>query len=153
MSCSGWRWRLRNEAKGHACHSGQAVIPGTGAGCHRAGDGRNHGISERRLDICYEESDLTGLRGVTTTFRVEPEQITLTRTGNLSSQMVFRKGQSHDSLYQMDFGALMITVCATSVIFDLTPAGGFIDLVYTIEIEKSEAGFVDYHLDIRAMEE
>ena len=104
-------------------------------------------------DICYEESDLTGLRGVTTTFRVEPEQITLTRTGNLSSQMVFRKGQSHDSLYQMDFGALMITVCATSVIFDLTPAGGFIDLVYTIEIEKSEAGVVDYHLDIRAMEE
>lgn len=104
-------------------------------------------------DICYEESDLTGLRGVATTFRVEPEQITLTRTGNLSSQMVFRKGQSHDSLYQMDFGALMITVCATSVIFDLTPAGGFIDLVYAIEIEKSEAGVVDYHLDIRAMEE
>lgn len=104
-------------------------------------------------DICYEESDLTGLRGVTTTFRVETEQITLTRTGNLSSQMVFRKGQSHDSLYQMDFGALMITVCATSVIFDLTPAGGFIDLVYTIEIEKSEAGVVDYHLDIRAIEE
>ena len=101
-------------------------------------------------DICYEESDLTGLRGVTTTFRVEPEQITLTRTGNLGSQMVFRKGQSHDSLYQMDFGALMITVCATSVVFDLTPAGGFIDLVYTIEIEKSEAGVVDYHLDIRA---
>jgi hypothetical protein len=52
----------------------------------------------------------------------------------------------------MEFGALMITVCATSVFFDLTPDGGFIDLVYDIEIEKSEAGTVDYHLDIRAME-
>ena len=101
-------------------------------------------------NICYEESELTGLQGVTTTFRVEPGVVTLTRTGNLKSQMVFRQGQSHDSLYQMDFGALMITVCAKSVYFDLTPEGGFIDLVYSIEIEKSEAGMVDYHLDIRA---
>lgn len=101
-------------------------------------------------NICYEESELTGLQGVTTTFRVEPGVVTLTRTGHLKSQMVFRQGQSHDSLYQMDFGALMITVCAKSVFFDLTPDGGFIDLVYSIEIEKSEAGMVDYHLDIRA---
>jgi uncharacterized beta-barrel protein YwiB (DUF1934 family) len=103
-------------------------------------------------DISYEESELTGLRGVTTTFRVEPGVVILTRTGALKSQMVFRQGQPHDSLYQMDFGALMITVCATSVFFDLTPEGGFIDLVYDIEIEKSEAGTVDYHLDIRTLE-
>ena len=103
-------------------------------------------------DISYEETELTGLRGVTTTFRVEPGTVILTRNGALKSQMVFRQGQPHDSLYQMDFGALMITVCATSVFFDLTPDGGFIDLVYDIEIEKSEAGTVDYHLDIRTME-
>ena len=102
-------------------------------------------------DICYEESELTGLRGVMTTFRVEPGTVILTRTGALKSQMIFRQGQSHDSLYQMDFGALMITVCATSIFFDLTPEGGFIDLVYDIEIEKSEAGTVDYHLDIRVV--
>jgi uncharacterized beta-barrel protein YwiB (DUF1934 family) len=102
-------------------------------------------------DICYEESELTGLRGVTTTFRVEPGAVILSRTGALKSQMIFRQGQSHDSLYQMDFGTLMITVCATSILFDLTPDGGFIDLVYDIEIEKSEAGTVDYHLDIRVI--
>ena len=102
-------------------------------------------------DICYEESELTGLRGVTTTFRVEPGAVILSRTGALKSQMIFRQGQSHDSLYQMDFGTLMITVCATSILFDLTPDGGFIDLVYDIKIEKSEAGTVDYHLDIRVI--
>ena len=32
-------------------------------------------------DISYEESELTGLEGVTTTFRIEPEKVTLTRTG------------------------------------------------------------------------
>ena len=100
-------------------------------------------------DICYKESELTGLQGVTTTFRVEPGTITLSRTGGLKSQMVFRQGVPHDSLYQMEFGALMITVCAQSIFFDITPAGGFIDLVYTIELEKSAVGTVDYHLDIR----
>ena len=101
-------------------------------------------------DISYEESELTGLAGVTTTFRVEPGKVTLTRTGNLRSQMVFQQGVPHDSLYQMPFGALLMTVCAQSLFFDIVPDGGVIDLVYTIEIEHSEAGTVDYHLDIRA---
>ena len=101
-------------------------------------------------DISYEESELTGLEGVTTTFRVEPSKVILTRTGGLRSQMVFEKGVRHDSLYQMPFGAMMLTVCATSIFFDITPEGGMIDLVYTIDIEHAEAGVVDYHLDIRA---
>lgn len=103
-------------------------------------------------DISYEESDLTGLAGVTTTFRVEKDQIVLTRTGNLASQMIFRVGMFHESLYQMDFGALMITVCATQVDHEITGQGGTIDLVYAIDIEQSAAGLVTYHLDIRAKE-
>ena len=97
-------------------------------------------------DIQYEESDLTGLSGVTTTFRVEQDQVVLKRTGKLRSEMVFREGQSHDSLYQMEFGTLMITVCATRIFAQLDNSGGMIDLVYTIDIEQGTAGTVDYHL-------
>ena len=100
-------------------------------------------------NITYEESALTGQEGVTTTFRVEPGKVTLTREGKLSSQMVFEEGQCHDSLYQMDFGALMLTVKATRVYYDLVEDGGTIDLVYSIDIENSAAGVIDYHLDIR----
>ena len=101
-------------------------------------------------DISYEETALTGLEGVTTVFRVEPDKVILTRTGKLRSEMVFQKGVIHESLYQMDFGALMIAVCAQFLYFDITPEGGMIDLVYTIAIENSACGTVDYHLDIRA---
>ena len=103
-------------------------------------------------DVSNEESDLTGLSGVRTTFRVEPEVVTLTRTGKLRSQMMFRLGVVHESLYQMEFGALMIAVKAKQLYFDLTPAGGMIDLIYDIEIEQTAAGEVDYHLDIRTIE-
>ena len=101
-------------------------------------------------DISYEETALTGLEGVTTTFRVEPSRIILTRTGKLQSQMVFEQGVAHDTLYQMSFGTLMMTVTATFVFYDIVSDGGTIDLSYNLDIENTEAGVIDYHLDIRA---
>ena len=101
-------------------------------------------------NICYEETELTGLAGVTTTFRVEPGRVILNRKGTLNSQMIFQEGISHSSLYQMEFGTLMITVCAARIFAQLGDAGGVIDLIYDINIENTAAGTVDYHLEIMA---
>lgn len=109
------------------------------------------GIMENKetgWEICYKESDLTGMDGVSTSFLVESEKITLTRTGALTSQMVFRVGVPHESLYNMGFGALLITVNATKIQFSLSESGGSVDLSYGISIEQSAAGSIDYHLEI-----
>lgn len=100
-------------------------------------------------EICYEETALTGMEGVLTSFLVEQDKIVLTRSGKLNSQMVFREGIAHDSLYQMDFGALMLTVTASRINAALSEDGGTVDLTYTIDIEKSAAGTIDYHLEIK----
>ena len=102
--------------------------------------------------LSYEESELTGLQGVTTTFLVEPGCVTLDRKGPLSSKMVFREGVFHESLYRMEFGALLLTVCASRVRYDITPQGGTIDLTYAIETEQTAAGYIEYHLDISPKE-
>ncbi len=99
--------------------------------------------------LSYEESALTGLEGVCTTFLLEEGCVTLTRTGKLNSQMIFEEGISHDSLYEMEFGAMLMTVCATKIAWDLSFQGGTVDLRYQIEIEHSSAGTVDYHLEIK----
>jgi uncharacterized beta-barrel protein YwiB (DUF1934 family) len=49
----------------------------------------------------------------------------------------------------MEFGALMLTVCAKQIEANITQRGGTVDLVYSIEIEHGEAGLVEYHLDIQ----
>lgn len=103
---------------------------------------------ETGWEICYKESDLTGMDGVSTSFLVASEKITLTRTGALTSQMVFRVGVPHESLYNMGFGALLITVNATKIQFSLSESGGSVDLSYGISIEQSAAGSIDYHLEI-----
>ena len=100
-------------------------------------------------NICYEESELTGLAGVTTTFRLEPGTVILERTGRLQSKMIFQQGVPHESLYQMEFGALMLTVCAQLIEASIGFDGGVVDLQYSIAIENSDAGMVEYHLEVR----
>lgn len=101
-------------------------------------------------NVCYEESELTGLAGTVTTFRLEPGCVILRRTGSLQSEMVFREGIPYESLYRMDFGTLLLSVCAKSIEASIGNLGGTIDLVYDIAIEHGEAGVVEYHLDIAA---
>ena len=99
--------------------------------------------------ITYAETELTGMAGVETTFFILGDTVTLTRTGKLSSEMVFKEGVSQDSLYKMEFGALMLTVCATRVEANITEEGGTVDLSYNISVEQSAAGVIDYHLDMK----
>ena len=109
------------------------------------------GTMERQKEVwvlSYEESDLTGLAGVTTAFRVGPRGVVLKRTGKLQNQMIFMEGRRHESLYQLDIGALMITVKATSVKSALTEQGGTVDIVYNIEIEDTAMGTMEYHLTV-----
>ena len=99
-------------------------------------------------EISYEESDLTGLAGVTTCFRVGPRGVVLKRTGNIENQMIFMEGRKHESLYRLDFGALMLTVMATKVESAITEQGGTVDIHYNIEIEDTNAGTVAYHIEV-----
>ena len=109
------------------------------------------GTMERQKEVwelSYEESDLTGLAGVTTAFRVGPRGVVLRRTGKIQNQMIFIEGRRHESLYQLDIGALMITVKATSVKSALDEKGGTVDILYNIEIEDTAMGSMEYHLSI-----
>ena len=98
--------------------------------------------------LSYEESDLTGLAGVTTAFRVGPRGVILKRSGKLQNQMIFMEGKRHESLYQLDIGALMIAVKATSVKSTVNEQGGTVDIIYNIEIEDTAMGTMEYHLSV-----
>ena len=101
------------------------------------------------LILSYEETELTGMEGTTTTFRIEPPVITLRRTGTLESQMVFSEGIEDRSLYDMGFGALMISVCADSIRSEMDETGGTLDVSYAVAIEQAAAGTVKYRITAR----
>lgn len=99
--------------------------------------------------LSYEESEVTGMEGTTTTFQVEKDQVILTRTGAVESQMVFEKGKKNVSLYNMGFGALTIGVQARRLKNELGPEGGHLEISYGIEIEDAARGLNSFIIDVR----
>ena len=75
--------------------------------------------------------------------------MTLERSGSLQSKMVFQERVRHESLYQMDVGALMIGVCARKIETDLSWEGGRMNVVYAIQIEQTQAGTISYCIDVK----
>lgn len=99
--------------------------------------------------ISYKESELTGLSGTTTTFKVEPERITLMRFGQMTTHMVFEQARRHISYYDTGEGALTVGVSAKKVRADLNDEGGDIEIDYSVEIDQLLAGENTVKLSIR----
>lgn len=101
------------------------------------------------LFLSYAESELTGMRGTLTTFRIEKDCVTLTRTGTVESVMTFAVGKEDRSLYDVGFGALMITVRTERIDCQMDENGGYLEVAYAISIEDSTAGMIDYRIEAR----
>jgi uncharacterized beta-barrel protein YwiB (DUF1934 family) len=102
--------------------------------------------------VSYEETEMTGMAGVTTTFDVQPDVVTLQRTGTVNSTMIFRVGEKHESLYDMGFGALLMGVQANRIDSRLSDTGGVFEIEYTIEIEQQVAGTNAYRITVKETE-
>lgn len=99
--------------------------------------------------LSYTESELTGMSGTQTTFRIEPERVTLTRTGAVQSVMVFAVGEEDRSLYDVGVGALMITVRTERISSNIDENGGTLEVAYAISIEDDTAGTIQYRVEAR----
>ena len=91
-----------------------------------------------KFAISYEETELTGTPGVTSTFLIlNPNRVVLTREGPVKSRMVFVKGVKDESLYDLSFGSLLLGVYTKDIQVDLTEDGGRLFIDYTVELEQS----------------
>ncbi len=106
-------------------------------------------VVDDTVEISYAESELTGLVGTTTTFRVADDRVILQRSGAVESKMSFIVGQEDRSLYDMGFGALMIAIHTERIRSDLGENGGTVYVAYGITIEDEAAGFIEYKIEVR----
>lgn len=99
--------------------------------------------------VTYNETEVTGLEGTTTTLKIEDNKVTLLRYGQNNSQLIFEKGQRHLCCYETTFGSFTIGVSSSKVDIDLTENGGNISAEYTIEVDNNTSGYNDFYLQIR----
>ena len=102
--------------------------------------------------LSYEESEVTGMEGTTTTFEVKDNHVVLQRSGAVESRMVFEKGVKDVSLYDVGFGAMTIGVKARRLKNELGPEGGRLEISYGIEIDQQASGLNSFILDVRKTE-
>ncbi len=97
----------------------------------------------------YEESDVTGMEGTTTTVEVDRDKVSIIREGTITNQMIFIKDKKTTSYYDTQFGALTIGVLSDKINVDIDDNGGVIDVGYSLEINDETVGKNKFHISIR----
>lgn len=96
--------------------------------------------------ITYEESEMTGMEGTVTTLTIEGEKVTLMRTGNNNTQLIFEEGHRHINCYETPYGSLSVGVRANNVKVSLGNEGGEVSAKYELEVNNSVAGYNDFYM-------
>ena len=99
--------------------------------------------------ISYEESELTGMEGSRTTLKIEPKQITMTRTGTFPSQMRFAEHKREVGLYETELGSVAVSTHTSKLTSSIDENGGALAIDYTVEIDASLAGAHRFEMSVR----
>lgn len=106
-------------------------------------------LAEDGITLCYQETALTGMEGTTTAFRIQGDQVFLTRSGTVSSQMIFQKGRQHTSLYETPYGELAVDIQTAQLRHNLTRRGGLLEIQYSIAVEHTVTGRNRFKIQVR----
>ncbi|MDL2237111.1 DUF1934 domain-containing protein [Christensenellaceae bacterium OttesenSCG-928-K19] len=95
---------------------------------------------EGKCIIEYEESELSGTENTLTCLIVEADKIRLRRTGESSTEFVFRRSQMYETAYDTPFGMIQMTVLPTQITSDISSdKSGSVDLEYVVKIGSYSA--------------
>lgn len=107
-------------------------------------------ITDERVIIAYDESELTGMEGSHTQVRferAEPGLLTMMRNGSVNTILVFEEGKRHICTYQtpyMPFEICVFTKSVTNTLLD----NGKIELDYIVEIRGAQAERTQFKIEV-----
>lgn len=104
-----------------------------------------------RVQIVYNESELTGMEGTCTTLSFEedcPALITLLRGGSVTTAMVFEEGKTHVCVYETPIMPFELSIRTLKVKNELLTSGKLY-LDYIIEFRGAQAERTKFSLEIK----
>ncbi|MBQ4598845.1 MAG: DUF1934 domain-containing protein [Clostridia bacterium] len=90
-----------------------------------------------RLEIEYEESEITGMEGSKTKVIVDkdnPSLVSILREGAVSTALVFEAGKRHHCVYETPYFPIELCVNTLSLENKLTYEGGYFTAEYLVEM-------------------
>lgn len=84
--------------------------------------------------VIYEETEISGMAGTTTTVNIYENKVVLVREGSTSTKMEFDKENPAISLYNTPYGMLELTICTNLLNIDINENGGLVKIEYDMAI-------------------
>lgn len=103
-----------------------------------------------RTEIRYDETEVTGMSGATTSISFvngQPGVVSMYREGSVSTTLVFEEGKRHHCIYNTPFMPFEVCVHTLRVSNRLTE-DGTLDLDYIVEIRGAQAERTKFHLQL-----
>lgn len=101
--------------------------------------------------IVYEESEVTGFEDTTTTIKVAPEKILLSRKGKFNSKMEFAPGEKKLCKYQTPYGEIAVAVNPLKYENKLDKNGGSVKLEYILDMNNTMYAKNKLELNVRVL--
>ena len=107
-------------------------------------------LGESEFKAVYEESEISGMDGTTTTLVIKDDVLVLQREGSTSTRMEFKKGEDVISLYNTPYGMMNINISTKELDIDMDEDGGVIYTKYVLGLEGQPGITTELKVKIRA---
>ncbi|MBE3578695.1 MAG: DUF1934 domain-containing protein [Caldanaerobacter subterraneus] len=102
--------------------------------------------------VVYEESELSGMDGTTTTLKITRDKVTLLRFGTNKSKMIFEKNRRHETDYNTPYGKILLGIMSTDLAVDMGESGGEVRIKYVLDINNQKVSNNELHLKVREVQ-
>ena len=107
-------------------------------------------LGEGEFRAVYEESELSGMAGTTTTLVIKDDMLVLEREGSTETKMEFKKGENMISLYNTPYGMMNINIATEELDIDVYEDGGVIYTKYVLGLEGQPGITTELKVKIKA---
>ena len=111
-------------------------------------------IDEEKVEIVYEESEITGMEGSKTSVYFESDNagfVSMMRSGMVSTSLLFEKGKRHHCVYNTPIMPFEICVRTLKVENEILTSGT-LKLDYIIEIRGNKAERTKFEMTVIGLE-
>ncbi|MCI9626119.1 MAG: DUF1934 domain-containing protein [Clostridia bacterium] len=98
--------------------------------------------------ITYQESELTGFAGCTTTLKIDGGLLTMLRFGPSNTQFVFQPNQCTSGIYHTPYGAFEVNVTTNTLQISMQNGQGDIQIEYHLRFGGNPASRHQFHIKI-----
>lgn len=98
----------------------------------------------------YDETEISGMEGTTTTLKISPNKLLLERVGTTSASMEFQEKNEHITLYNTPYGVLELKINTNKLDVNVNEKGGEVFINYNMSISGQPSQNTELTIKIKS---